>query len=74
MRQFKDRALINPTESHMNGIVIDEVPKLLTHVPSETTHAIWVINSFNATDTINSPLRITRDISHFDVRCQLRRE
>ena len=36
----------------MNGVVIYEVPKFLTPIPSETMHAIQLENSFDATHPI----------------------
>ena len=55
-------------QCHMNGVVIDEVPKFLTCVPNETMHAIWILNSLNATQLITIPFKITRATSYFDVR------
>ena len=42
---------------HVNGKLINEVPKFLTSVPSETMHAIQIENLFDATQT-----------SYFEVR------
>ena len=50
-------------QHHMNGAVIDEVPKFLASIPIETIHAIQVSNSFKATHPIIIPLQITEETS-----------
>ena len=42
-------------QCYMNGVLIDEVPKFLAPVPSETTHAIELENPFDATHPIIIP-------------------
>ena len=52
----------------IKGVVINEVPKFLAPVPTETTQAIQILNPFNATHSIFIPFWITRVTSYFDVR------
>ena len=49
MKSF-DHHLLQSMRCHMNGALIDEVPKFLTLVPSETMHAIQLENPFDAID------------------------
>ena len=42
----------------MNGVWIDEVPKFLAPIPSETTHAVKIEDTFDATDPIIIPLNL----------------
>ena len=55
-------------QCHMNGVLIDEVPKFLAAIPSETTHAIQIENPFDATRPIIIPLKLNRVTSYFKVR------
>ena len=52
----------------MNGVLIDEVPKLLVPVPSETMHAIQIVNAFDATHPLIISLKLIRVASYFKVR------
>ena len=52
----------------MNSVVIDEVPKFLTSVPSDTMHAIQIMSSFGAIHLIIIPLHLSRVASYFDVK------
>ena len=52
----------------MNGVAIDEVPKFLAPIPSETTNAIQLENPFDATHPIFIPLKLIRVTSYFKVR------
>ena len=36
-------------QCHLNGVWINEVPSSLAETPSETTHAIELVNHFDAT-------------------------
>ena len=42
---------------HMNGVLIDEVPKFLTPIPSETMHVMQIQSPFDATHPIIIPLK-----------------
>ena len=42
----------------MNGMLIDEDPKLLGCIPSETMHAIQLLNPFDASHPFIIPLKI----------------
>ena len=55
-------------QCHKNGVLINEVPKFLAPVSSETTHAIQLENSINATYQIIFPLMLNRVTSYFKVR------
>ena len=63
-----DHHLLCPMQCHMNGVLIDEVPKFLAPVLSETTHATQLENSFDATHQIIIPLKLNAVISYFMVR------
>ena len=52
----------------MNGILIDEVPHLLTVIPSKTINAIHIEDPFDNTHPIMISLKLTRVTSHVDVR------
>ena len=52
----------------MNGVLIDEVPKFLTPLPSKITNAIQLENLFYATDLIFIPLKLNGVTSYFEVR------
>ena len=43
-----DNHLLCPMQCCLNGVQIDEVLKFLAESPSETTHAIELINPFDA--------------------------
>ena len=53
---------------YMNGVVIHKVPTLLAPVPTETTHAIQIMNPFDVTHPMTIPLKATGVTSYFDVR------
>ena len=52
----------------MKDVLIDEVPKFLALIPSETMHAIQIENLFDATHSIVIPLKLNRVASSFKVR------
>ena len=45
---------------HLNGVKISKVPKFLAKNPSETTHAIELVNPFNVTHKLIIPLQFSR--------------
>ena len=52
--------LLFPMQCHMNGFLINEVPKFLAPVPGEITHFIQIMNTFDATHPIIIPeLQVT---------------
>ena len=53
---------------HMNGVVINEVPKFLAPIPSETMHAIQTVNCFNIIHLIVISLKLNRVTNYFDVK------
>ena len=55
-------------QCHVNGVLINEVPKFPAPIPSETTHAIQIENPFYATHPIIIPLKLNGVTSYFDVR------
>ena len=52
----------------INGVVINEAPRLLAPVPSETIHGIQIMNPFDATHSIRNPLQLAKATKYFDVR------
>ena len=52
---------------HLNGVQINEVPKFLAETPSETTHAIELVNHFDATHLLIIPIKLSSVVSYFDV-------
>ena len=60
--------LLRSMQCCMNSVLIDEVPKYLAPVPSETINSAQMINSFDATHPIIIPLTITGITSYFNVR------
>ena len=63
-----DHHLLCPMQCHVNGVLIDKVPKFLVPIPSETTHDIHIENPFDATYPIIIPLKLSRVTSYFEVR------
>ena len=57
-----------PMQCHVNGVVIDEVPKFLTPIPSKTIHAMQVNNPFNTIHPIIISLQLTRVTSYLMTR------
>ena len=51
----------------MNGVQISEVPKFLTETLSEITHAIKLVNPFDAIHPLIIPLQLSGVTSYFDV-------
>ena len=56
-----------PMQCRLNGVHISEVPKFLAETPSETTHAIELVNPFNATHPLIILLQPSGVTSYFDV-------
>ena len=57
-----------PMQCHMNGVLINAVPKFLAPIPSETMHAIQFENPFNTTHPIIIPLQLNKVTSYFKAR------
>ena len=56
--QGLDHHLLYPMQCCMNDVLIDEVPKCLAPVTSETMHAIHTKNPFDTTHPIIIPLNL----------------
>ena len=63
-----DHHLFCPMQCHMNGVLVNEVPKFLAPISNETTHAIQLENPFDATHPITIPLKLNKANSYFKVR------
>ena len=59
---------------HVNGILIDEVPKFLASFSSETTHAIQLENPYDATHLIIVLLKLNGVTSYFKLRAPTHEE
>ena len=59
--------LLCPMQCCLNGVWINKVPKFLADTPSETTHAIDLVNPFGATHLLIIPLKLSGITSYFDV-------
>ena len=59
--------LLCPMQCHLNGVHINDVPKFLAETPSETTHAIELVNPFDATHSLIILLQLSSVTSYFDV-------
>ena len=51
----------------LNCVQINEVPKFLAGTPSERTHAIELVNPFDATHPLIILLKLSSVTSYFDV-------
>ena len=51
----------------LKGVHISEVPKFLEETPSEITHAIELVNPFDATHSIIIPIKLSVVTSYFDI-------
>ena len=54
-------------QHRLNGVQISEVPKFLGETLSETTHAIELVDPFNATHPLIILLQLSWVTSYFDV-------
>ena len=54
-------------QCHLNGVHISEVPIFLAKSASETTHAIELVDPFNAAHPLIILLQMSSDTSYFDV-------
>ena len=54
-------------QCHLNGVKISEVPKFLAETPSETTHAIELVDIFDAAHPLIIPLQLSGVTSYFDM-------
>ena len=59
--------LLCPMQCHLNGVHISEVPEISAETPSETTHAIDLVNPFYATHPLIIQLQLSSVTSYFDV-------
>ena len=59
--------LLCTMQCHLNGVHTSEVPKFLAEAMSETTHALLLVNPFNATNPLIIPLQLNRVTIYFDV-------
>ena len=55
-----DHHLLCLMQHCMNGVVIDEFPKFLAPIPSETIHTTQANNPFNATHQMIIPYRLQK--------------
>ena len=56
-----------PMQCHLNGVQINEVPKFLVETPSETTHAIELVDPFDTSHLLIILLQLRSVTSYFDV-------
>ena len=54
-------------QHHLNGVHISEVPKFLAETPNETTHAIELVDLFDAAPPLIILLQLSSVTSYFDV-------
>ena len=59
--------LICPMQCCLNGVHTSEVPKFLAESPSVTTHAVQLLDPFNAAHSLIVPLQVSSVSSYFDV-------
>ena len=59
--------LLCPMQCHLNDAQINEVPKFLAETLSERTHAIELVDPFDATHPLIIPLKLSGVTSYFDV-------
>ena len=59
--------LLCPMQCCLNEVHISEVSKFLLETPSEITHAIDLVDPFNATSPLIIPLQLSGVTSYFDV-------
>ena len=69
-----DHHLLCLMQCHVNGVLINEVPKFLVPIPHEKMHAIQLENPFDATHPIIIPFQLNRVTSYFRVRMFTREE
>ena len=51
----------------VNGVLIDEAPKFLAPIPSETMNAIQIENPFDATHPLIIPFKLNGVTSYFEM-------
>ena len=61
-----DKPSIMPHAVSLNGMHISEVPKVLAESPTVTTHAIELMDPFNAARPLIIPLQLSVVITYFD--------
>ena len=62
-----DNHLLCLMQSHLNGVHVSEIPKSLAESPSETTHAIKLVNPFDAAHQVVILLQLSSVTSFIDV-------
>ena len=63
-----DHCPLCPMQCHVNGVLIDEVPTFLAPIPSETMHAIQIVNLFDVTHLTITLSQLNIVTSYFNVR------
>ena len=66
--KWLDHHLLFLIQCYVNGVLINEVPKFLTPIPSDTMHTIQIENPFDATHPIIIPLKVNGVTSYFELR------
>ena len=56
-----------PMQCHLNGMQISEVPQFLAENPSETNHAMELVDPYDAAHPFFILLQLSRVTSYFDV-------
>ena len=69
-----DHHLLCLMQCHVNGVLMDEVPKFLAPIPIETMHAIQSKIPFDATCLFIIPLKLNGETSYFEVRTPTQEE
>ena len=59
--------LLCPMQCHLNSVQISEVPKILTENSNKTTHAIELVDTFDAAHPLIILLQLSGVTSYFDV-------
>ena len=62
-----DSHLLYPLQCHLNGVHISEALKYFAESPSETMHAIGLVDPFDITHLLIILLQISGATSYFDV-------
>ena len=59
--------LLCPMQCHLDGVQISEVPTFLAENPNKTTHAIELVDPFNAAHPLIILIQLSRVTSYIDV-------
>ena len=57
-------------QSCLNGVHISEVSKILAESPRETTHRFQILDLFDASHQLITPLQLSSVIGYFDMYSQ----